>query len=123
MDSFISEFKDLDIIESNKIHIKALISTQNYYFELVFPKNIYEWFVTMYDNNTKEKIWDDWSEWYITNNITKDNINNFYQENIKYFISRIQSSTEFKIIKNSHIQLQGKINNSWKIIDVGKIEN
>jgi len=77
----------------------------------------------MYDNNTKKEIWNDWSEWYTSGDITKDNIDNFYKEDIKYFISRIQSSTEFKIIKNPHIKLQGNINNSWEIIDIGEIEN
>jgi hypothetical protein len=122
MHNFISEFKDLDIIESNEISTKVLFNTQNYYFELVFPQNIYEWFVTMYDNNTEEEVWNNWSEWYTSGDVTKDNIDNFYKEDIKYFISRLQSSTEFKIIKKPKM-LQGKINNTWKAIDVGELKN
>ena len=80
MHNFISEFKDLDIIESNEISTKVLFNTQNYYFELVFPQNIYEWFVTMYDNNTEEEVWNNWSEWYTSGDVTKGNIDNFYKE-------------------------------------------
>ena len=76
----------------------------------------------MYDNHTNEEIWDDWSEWYTSGDVTKDNIDNFYKEDIQYFISRIQSSTEFKII-NKPKMLQGKINNKWETIDIGEIKN
>ena len=122
MHNFIPKFKDINIIESTNSHIKAHYYTPNYYFEFIFSNDIYEWFVTMYDNNTKEEIWNDWSEWYMSGDVTKDNIDNFYKEDIRHFISNIQSSTEFKIIKKPKM-IQGKTNDVWKTIEVGEIKN
>ena len=137
MDDFIynlSLIKSSNISKSdNNTFTIEICPKKEYCFKLLIPCDITEWFVTLYDKNSKE-LWSDWSEWYILGEVTKDNIYDFYKEDIRYFIDRIQSSSDFKIRKENDFKflffsfkgsnvLTGRINNAWKKLELGMVSD
>lgn len=102
------------------------------YFELTVPKDINEWFVSLYKSN--EIVWSDWVDWYTSGDINKNNVRICFKKDIEYFIDRILTAADYKIVENPGFRFLGKeflrtkdlellINNKWITVEPGELPN
>ena len=109
------------------------ISTASeFYFRLLIPKDVNEWFIDLYEDGSSEKVWSGWSDWYLDGEVTKNNVEYCFQKDIEYFIERINSATDFKVVEESGVKLFEKefskiknleafINEKWIQIAPGEL--
>jgi len=120
---FISNLETLSnitIVESDNTTSLTILCANNYQYKITMPHDIKEWFVDLSTTNSNEIIWSDWSDWYILGDVTKDNINEYYNKDISNFISKIMSADDFKV-DISKKQLKAKINDSWELVELGTV--
>ncbi len=120
-----------EVSEVNSNWEVIISKASGFYFRLFIPKDINEWFVGLF-NSSKDKIWSDWSDWYLDGEINKGNVEYCFQKDIEYFIERIGLATDFKVVEESGFKLLGKefskiknleafINEKWVQIAPGEL--
>jgi len=121
------------IVEENENHaLVKLYPSHKFRFEVTIPNDVYEWFVTFYESDTNDELWSDWSDWYISGEVTKTNIDKYYQKDIDCFMSKILLAEDFRIDRNVGFRIFGKeffisknlfvmIDGNWIKMEVGDL--
>jgi|WetSurMetagenome_2_1015567.scaffolds.fasta_scaffold168991_2 hypothetical protein len=126
-------FSNVKVSEKESTHLVEITFLPNYYFKIVIAYNVFEWFVNLYDFDSNQELWSDWSDWYISGEVTKANRHYYFKADIEYFITRVLEASDFRIRESSGLlkifekeffkvkNLQAKINGEWIDIEVGEL--
>ena len=128
--------ENVQIKEEEKHFLVSIFILEKYCFEITIPYDVYEWFVSLNNYETKENLFSDWSDWYVDASVgvTKSNIAQYFQKDIECYIAKILSADEIKIDKDVGLSLFGKkflktkilyvnVNNNWVKLECGDIPN
>ena len=135
MNKLLREFEsseNIEISESEFSWIVQIDHPSGYIFNLDIPKGVFEWFVSVFDKTSNEKIWDDWADIYVDGDITKINQPLYFWADVECFYNKIKSATDFRVVNEVGIKvfgkeflrskrLEGKINNEWIQIEPGDL--
>src|SRR5213594_3523885 len=104
----LSRIQDVQIEERTDSWNVRILHKSGCWFEIVLPKNCFEWFATLLDSATGKELWSDWSDWFVSGEVTKENRDEYYFKDIEFFISRVIGSGEFRVTTKSAFHLFGK---------------
>lgn len=67
----LKSISDLNLEEADSSWIAQFPKFDRYYFEIQIPKDVNEWFVSLFSLETNEATWSDWVDWYLSGEINK----------------------------------------------------
>ena len=128
----LKSISDLNLEEADSSWIAQIPKFDRYYFEILIPKDVNEWFVKLISSENNEEVWSDWADWYLSGDINKSNVRVCFQKDIEYFIERVLAATDYRIVNNPGFKFLGKeffktkdlelfINNEWVLVEPGEL--
>ena len=134
MDDFIEKLRqqpDLQVYEMDTCWEIKFVHKAVYTFVITIPKSVFEWFVSLYIDESQEE-WSDWVEWYEGGEITEQNLKNYYKADIWHFIEKLRQASEFRLEIDPGFKflgkeffktkfLEGKFHGNWEKIYAGSL--
>jgi len=89
-------------------------------FQIIVPRDVLEWFVTVREAATDKEVWSDSNEYYATDNETDEELRSFMRHDIERFVDRLLVSTVrlLKSPKSPLTRLEWRAEDGWELVSI-----